>query len=481
MALRGSPALVGIFLLGCLALVFWGGRRNDQFLYLAGFLVPFIGLGFSFFTNIYWALYIFPLALVTIVVQRKRDITWRDIAGRESLALFLAYVFYITLIRAVLDYTATSPRYLKAAAYGWGIAQSTYRYPVQFLSFVFAWGALFVGFWFVRERRDVLAVIKGYVDANVLNALVGLYQIAAYRWRLPWPSQILDPAGRSVDILASRMSVRMTGITLHRLSGFGGEPKHTASSLALAIVLVLCLKIFAPNIALIRHSKYKLLIMFLALFFTFSTSGWVSILCVGAYLLVSVVLHGKLQTLGYIVFVFGTVLAIVSFLGGGDVLQDVYRLRIVERLSGGLDEIAQEEARDPALIRYALDNPLDMILGHGTGGIDFWLMETEYLETWVTTRSSTVTPSYLPTRLLGDIGVVGLLLLGVLGQQWNQKFRERNLEVYRQFLIMGALALAFANSLSLPGYLLLCGSMIAYACRTEDSEKLGFERVGENV
>jgi hypothetical protein len=76
-----------------------------------------------------------------------------------------------------------------------------------------------------------------------------------------------------------------------------------------------------------------------------------------------------------------------------------------------------------------------------------------------------VTPAYLPTRLLGDIGIVGLALLLLVFLTWSQALRRAGLPEYRQFLIAGGLALCFANSLSLPGYALLVGSMVAYAAR----------------
>lgn len=461
---------VAILLLGCLALVFWAGRRNDRFLYLAGFLIPLRSIVFRFYVDFVWMLLVFPLSLAAIVVHKKQ-VRWQDIEGRRWLVLYFAYAFYLTLIRAYLDYTSRAPRYLQAIAYGWGPGQSTYRYPVQFLSFMFAWGLLFTGFWFTRERRDVVALIKGYVNGNLFNALLGFYQLAAYRWYLPWPTQLEmgAPHGQDLGSAAGRAQLRGLDMPLaiHRLSGIGGEAKHAATSFVMAIVLLLCLEVLAGKDSPIRHGKAKLFVLIMALFLTSSTGGWLSMLCVGAYFLVTSLLRGRSQIVGYVLLGLLVLVVAAQLFGGFQTLQDMYEVRLVNRLSGGLEGLSNYEPKDTAFIQYAFTHPLNMVLGHGTGGIDFWIMTSNYLERWVSERSSTVTPAYLPTRLLGDIGLVGLVFLGLLGWQWSKKLEEAGLPAYRQFLIAGALALTFASQMSLPGYLLLCASMVAYACRVK--------------
>lgn len=467
MPLIESLAPLVILFVGCFALVIWGGSRNDRFLYLAGFLIPFQSIRLQSFIGLTWMQLIFPLSITAIVVHKKH-FRRRDIEGRRWLVLYFVYAFYLTSIRALLDSTSSSPLSLQAAAYGWGPAQSTYRYPVQLLSFIFTWGVLFTGFWFTRERRDVVALIKGYIDACMLNALVGFYLLLAYRWHLPWPAWVLNPGGDLADT-ARRMLVSGLGrsVILHRLTGFGGEPKNVAGSLVLAMVLILCLELFSGPDNPVRHGKLKVSVMMLALFFTFSSSGWLSFFCVGAYLLVTSLLHGKSQVLGYILLVLLILGVVTQFYGVFPVLQDLYEARIVQRLSGGLESLSLYEPRDTAAIRYLLQNPLDMVLGQGTGGIDFRIMTDSYLARWVSERDSTVTPSLLLTRQVGDLGLVGLVLSILLWWQWSKKLKEAGLLAYRQFLIAGVLAQALVSLASLTGYLLLCSSMVAYACRDE--------------
>jgi hypothetical protein len=145
----------------------------------------------------------------------------------------------------------------------------------------------------------------------------------------------------------------------------------------------------------------------------------------------------------------------------------LYTARIDDRLSGGLEGLHYQEGRDAAVVEYALANPLDMILGHGTGGIDFWIMDMDYLVEWNAGRTGPVTPAYLFTRLLGDLGLIGIGLLLLAWVPWANKLAEARLPAYRQFLIAGGLTLVFASVLSLNAYLLISASMVAYACRAE--------------
>ena len=72
----------------------------------------------------------------------------------------------------------------------------------------------FTGFWFTREKRDLLALIKGFINGIMLNALIGFYHLLAYRWNLPWPAQALTPGRDWTRIVA--------------LGGLGGlDPPHS--------------------------------------------------------------------------------------------------------------------------------------------------------------------------------------------------------------------------------------------------------------
>ncbi len=50
--------------------------------------------------------------------------------------------------------------------------------------------------------------------------------------------------------------------------------------------------------------------------------------------------------------------------------------------------------------------PENLFFGHGAGGIDFWIVP--YTDLVFLSYGGTITPAYLPTRLLGDVGIVGI-------------------------------------------------------------------------
>lgn len=455
-----------IFITGCLALIVLEKKgKHDQFLHLAAFLMPFLGLNFALGTNFWWAMYIFPVSILAIKQTKRNGYNFKRIHAFKYLVMFFTYAFILTIVRAGLDYMSSEPRYLSVVALGWGPAQSTYRYPVQLISFVFTWGAIFTTLLMTKTEKNVNSIVNGFVNGCLVNVFISVYLLAAFSFGVPYPGIFL-PEVTTLSGYATKMALPGTGLpfTIYRLSGLGGEPKHLASSLVLAVMLIQSLQFFKSPGIYIKRANLKIVILIVAAILTFSTGGLIAI-GISTAVLYGFNMYQQRQRIGAFIIV-GLIFVIFGgFFGAIPTIGSLFEARVSDRTEGGLDGLAKNEPKDAAFIEYIITNPLNAIIGHGTGGIDFWLIKSKYLERWTSQRTSTVTPAYLPTRLLGDVGVIGIIILIILIRKWSILFDEEDKKAYKTFLLIGALSLCMSSQLALPAYLYIVGAMVAIVSR----------------
>lgn len=451
-----------------LLLLLWGAKKDKRFLYLLAFLIPLMSLSVNVGVLLTWQRLIFPIAIFALVLGKYSLCV--EMPAMRFLKILIGYIIILTVFLAVLDYM-NGRWYVLGRTLGWGLAQSTYRYWIQLGTVIGIWGVAFIPVWFVHSKDDLKAVMNGYISGNLFSVLLGFYQITALRWGLPGSDFnwfIGAERGAFQDYGASNW----LGTEVYRLSGLGGEPKHIGSFILSALILILALELFAPEEFGVHHAVAKISILTLGMVLTFSSGTWTVSLIILLLLFTWAILKGRGSSILYI-SVFGLFIASAFLLLGGESLQNIVNYRVGNRLSGGVASFAQYEPKDGAFIYFAQENPNQIILGAGAGGLDFRLIPYVYeLNPNFLQKGGTTTPAYFFTRFLGEFGIVGLLFFMGLITDWLRLLANSpNYTWGRPFVIVAIFALFGATSVSLMGYLLIASSIVVLAGRSEVAEQ----------
>src|SRR5690606_1377741 len=142
-----------------------------------------------------------------------------------------------------------------------------------------------------------------------------------------------------------------------------------------------------------------------------STSGWVAF---GALVAVFVV-TSRGASAGRLIVAIGMFAGIALLLAGPEAVADLYEQRVHERMYGERS-VTEQEHKDGARLAYLSDNPEKAIVGHGAGGIDFFLIQ--YVDPIILQRATAITPTYFVPRMVGDLGLIGLGLAALVVACW---------------------------------------------------------------
>jgi len=447
-----------LFIQGCiLVLLFSIAGKRARFLYWAAFLIPLQSVSFEWLTLFTWAKLIFPISIIIFLLHpfyRSNEPSF--IPGKYLLVCFLLYVGVLTFGWMVYDYTCGF-RYEFARTMGAGIAQSTFRYPIQLAHFFFIWGLLLTGIWFGHNSDDVVATIRGYIAGNLFNVITGLYQVAAYYLSLPWfrGGWIMRAPQYNPDVFQTYI-VQLGGIVVPRLSGLGGEPKYAGINFVLALFLVLCWQSFLQGLPRMKHWRRDTLLLILGIFMTFSVGAWFAIILCFTYLFFASITTGRVKSFG--VLGFGIVFISISLLLIGEAtLTNLFEIYISPKINleegrGGLASYL-----DTSLMYFFLENPFGLLVGNGAGGAEYALQS---VDSWFLRGRFSVAPAYTLTRLIGDVGIVGILMLIALFMKWERFLFKHKFTAYGHIVTGGFLLIMFGHYTGLYGILLVIGAII---------------------
>ena len=139
-------------------------------------------------------------------------------------------------------------------------------------------------------------------------------------------------------------------------------------------------------------------------------------------------------------------------------IYDIIESRILARLQEGYSSVAYFEPKDAAFLTFAFDYPEVLVFGQGTGGIDFMLIP--YVRDTFLMKSSSLTPTYFLTRILGDVGMVGLSLIALLFSYWYKVIKSS--KIFATMFILFLVPLTLNSMVGLPVFLLMISSAVAY-------------------
>lgn len=449
----GTLLLVGFALVG-IALVVTAFLRPRVFLFTVGFVIPLMTLSLTLGINIQWFRFVGPLSLVLLPFAAYRNVT----ALRERrLWLFIGYLLVVTIGWMVLEYGFLK-RYALAQSVGFGTGQTSLKMPIQLSGWLFQLSAFFIIPTRARNREDVMAGVSGFLAGCAFSIVCGL---------LLW---LGTGHGAVYDHERSTSTIFLSSVSLPRIGGLSGEPKHLGAWLVIALAF---LAAFYPTY---RRTGRRLVarryvsVFVVGLFLTYSTSAWIG-------LVLTLPVHGALSALWRkrsrtMVAVFAVTVVLAGF-SQSPFFREVFERRVSERvLADGGGEV--RASKNSFVWAVYSQKPMLAFIGFGAGGFD--LEATDHLVNnpryyLLLERKVTPTPSTTGLRVLGDVGVFGLFLL--VGFVWSvsTQLRSRRYQDGAMFAVTGLVAMMLISFNVISSYLFLLGACTALAAMGQKQDE----------
>lgn len=335
----------------------------------------------------------------------------------ETLFIFFnVYVFVTALIGYVLLYYFEVHQ-VNPMLGGW--FKNEGRIIPQLVFFFITTNLIFVFANIINSSSDIKTIISLLIKCCCLLSVVGLFQyvyVVILGASNPFPIQSKDVLGHSGYI----------GGTVFRINSIAGEPKHLGVAMALGMSLILLG--FFNNIKFVKHSIFWFSSFALALFLTFSTTGYVLAL-IGIF--IALLLNNVFDFKKIIALSVCTMFVAYSILSASDTVQDV---ALAQSSKAGF------EVQDQAVMSSLLDEPLNLFIGPGIGNIHHYAVQY-FPPEFPLFRNTPFKGNTGLAYLLGDFGVVGFLFFYaslILLMLRNLSFKNRKSEenVAIQFTII---------------------------------------------
>lgn len=437
-----SPVVEGALFFAILAaLVATRVLDLRRFAFLVGFLVPINTPRLSIGVGLDWYKVIGPIVLLLMVGRKVR-------ASRAAAEMrwLVVYCVVVSTIWMVLEYSILK-RYRTAEAFGLEVTTTYYKMPVQLVSFV---GQLLTAFAIPKlasTEAEVASAIRGFRVGALTSVSVGLLL-----WAVTGDGMVVS---RNVFVEAE-------GVRLSRLGGLSGEPKTLGAILVILCIYEVCVYTFSRG----RHGKPSppvLLFGLAGLALTFATSAW------------SAMLVGLVIALGMGVFLGRwrqvAILGAALTVGGALILanpfgKSMYTARFEQRLFGERSEVGRQ--KDSYVFEAFRENPRDLVWGYGLGGGDLEVIR--FIPPGERWYRRPPTPGVTGVRILGDLGLAGLVLFGSAVALWTRRLMRAGDRAGGAFVFAGFVAAMFMSMNGLSAYLLLAGAILARSALRDRSD-----------
>jgi hypothetical protein len=429
------------FILLLLLLVGLALSKNHKFfLFCCGALIPLITPGLNVGVNLFWYTLLGPLSLLLLVVT---GLKLRFSGPKKIFFLFVAYVLFITIVWAALDYVFLQ-RYEDAVAAGLGWGQSYLKMPIQLFSFLSQMLIIFIIPSWAQCTGDVIAAFKGYFFGLLTSFIAGV--------------MLLKVTGVGMIGREHGSFFSVADVLVDRIGGLSGEPKVFGAFLVVGICLLLSQYTWG-----VWKSRWILVligVLLIALFFTYSTSSWV------AFILMIIAMTVFSQKKGILKFILPALIAVLIVAANTvPMINDIFENRVNVRLTNS--EIGQHEAqKDNLVFDMAERSPWFIFTGFGFGGLD--LAAQEYFSTAAKYQIHgaylrTPTSSLNGPRLLGDVGFIGILLLVVAMWKWRRSLLVNKERGFALFTISCAISIILLPINAISAYLFLVGGILTHS------------------
>lgn len=419
--------------------------RPRWFLFMLGLTIPLMTPRLDVGIGLDWYKIVGPLAILLSVLNRRGAIGVRKSQASWMLT-YAGYALVVTSVWMFVEYSFLQ-RYRLAAAMemGGGIAQNMLKMPVQLGSVLGQVSAVLAVPLWANSLRDCRAAIFGVVSGVVLSVAAGLAGWALF-------------GVATINISGPGGVVVYNDYTLSRLGGLSGEPKFLAVSIAIVLAYALSLDVFSSGQ---RRVTWAVVLLLGVLFLTVSTSGiGAAAAAIAAVCLLALTNPGR-GKLGTLVALVACGVIVVTGVG---LVSAILENRVVERLFGDSGDLDQQ--KDMYVFRIFSDEPANVFFGYGLGGTD--LAVIPYVE-WIHLKyKRTPTPGVTVVRLLGDLGIIGLVLLSAIAAAWARTLKRDRDFVGASFVMAGLAAAMLGSLIGITLYLFIAGAVLSAAALRRD-------------
>jgi len=318
----------------------------------------------------------------------------------KFLAVFICYAIGITLIT----------KFFAPESYITAFFRGESRWISQIAKLLIYMTPVFLPLLFFKKIADIKTAAKVFLGSTVVLCILGWIQsLVFYLYRInlfPIFSGGLTSAGPIRTI-----AVNMFGVTFHRMHSLGGEPRNFATTVAIAILLLIVLKI--TTIKKFRFlDKNNLLIGFflISLFASLSTTGFV-ILAIGLGLIVllsffirnlkirlafrPIIAIGIMTLIFFIVIISSGILSL-------NTVKNLVLARTIER--------QPIEIFDVAALGFLSEHPLYGLFGIGMGNIHLYARDYLPIFCHPYAYNTIFTPLSGYLIIISELGIIGLVL-----------------------------------------------------------------------
>jgi len=392
-----SPLLVqAIYIICILGAIAYGIRGGLPALCAAYvFSIPWFGalidVGLTLTIDRFLSILVFGAGLVLGIVLRVR--------------LLLPLLLYPIVITAALSF------HLPDTARDYSPLRGEYRWIAQSVFWTVSIGAAMTCA-AIATPATVRRLYRSLVWSISLLAALALAQAAIYYGSGIdiFPIALFHP-GQERTALHESMGSLFGTSTVFRATALGGEPKHLAYSLTVALTLLLADSVFGGVLDFGRRSRRWLIVLCsLALVATLSTQGYVMVAVNATIVLVAGMAgaqRDRRDTWRALLLVAGLATALLTAPGMLRLIEERTTLRLAE--SGAVEDFNE------TILAWAKENPEALVLGVGLGNVHLYAREYIPEEYRYYMWDSIFVAKSGALRLATEIGVLGLAMTLFLG------------------------------------------------------------------
>ena len=402
-------------------------------MYMLGFLIPLYSLSIKFFVEWSWYKLIPFIFLVIIFTRRRRKcLPRKDIF--QLATVLICYMFVITLCNYFSNMELG--RFFYAVEAGQYYLRTYGHMIVQFVVIIAALLQFYFSPYLIKSKKDVDVFVRGFIDGNIISVMFGVIQYVAYR---------LDMHYKWLNLVGGSF----------RMSGLGGEPRHFGAFISLSLLILIANNLSNRPI-MIKNTLVKCGILAGGLFFSLSTSAWLGFL--GGISIISLLTLG-LKRIGQIITISFCLIALLAF---NNNFKTLVNDRLFSRMES-LNYLLYLVPKDGIALKLISDNLRICLLGTGSGGSDFYVMNPTFLDSVpdVILRAgiiksvyegrvgNSLSPSSFFIKYWVEYGVIGIILLLIFVRLVIKKIRTTS---YNRFVLLTSFAVLVA---SIPSSMLL--------------------------
>lgn len=436
-----SPAVeTGLFVVVLVGILVVAVLSRRGLLFALGFVLPLMTPRLVIAVGLDWHKLVGPLALAIGLLSTRTG----PIGPTRRVAWLGIYATIVTGIWMALEY-AVLQRYRLAMWMGLGEAQSFYKMPVQLGTFLTMLAAAPAVPLLARSDADVKASIRGSILGVLTSALFGF--------------ALLATTGQGMLASYQTAFFGLDGTRVFRVGGLSGEPKGLGAVLTIVLVYLLSTLLFeskdGENVDGFSPGTRAALVgtLTFGLFMTYSTSAWAGF--VGGLVILGALTLLRARTTRATRVVAIVAAAVILIASSSYVLQ-VAQNRFVDRLFGRSSEV--ERQKDAFMLQAFEREPWNAVWGYGLGGADLEVVPFLPWNELVFRRPPTAGTTGM--KVLGDLGVLGLIAFALLIAGWSRILWKRGDAGGSAFVLAAGFASLFCAHIGLPLLLFLTGARL---------------------